>query len=1136
MSFHLYVSDDLDTLAAELARLIRAPADPARMPDPFFRETVTVPNQGIARWLSLRIAAINGLCPAMDFPYPGAFIYRHVFNPMTGTATANAPADSEDDLPFNPATVRWRILKLLPGLESAPSFARVKSFVAGDPLRRYQLAGRLAQLFDRYMTYRPDMLAAWESGAQPVEGADAQWQCVLWQELIRMDAGTVRHFSGLYQRFIRETTAATPQRFLDNIRKQRRVFYFGVSSLPPAHLDILFRLSAIDDLDIHFFALNPCREEWSGARSLKSQLRDKATLVQAIGARQAEKYATPSNLLLGSLGRSGQEFFTLLLAYDTIAEHTFFSEPDATPANALAVIQRGILTNTKPTKDTNFDHSDRSITIHACHSPMRETEVLRDQLLHLFRTLPDLAPREISVYTPKLDLYAPYIDAVFGNSVAGEPGHIPYTIADKSLLQEHAECQAFLALLTVATSRFKASEVLGLLENETVRARFGFDAENLPRLGSLLKQANLAWGLDSAFRASHSASAINNNTWEFALNRLILGAAMWDTSDSAAPLPTDTGAILPCDAAEGQALTVGRLAEFIAALRELHTMCSTQRTCSEWRARLEDALNRFFAPDEQSPYGVIMIRETLERFAQFTTNAGCQDLPLPFNVVFAWLKEQLAGTAGSERFMSGHVTFSRFQPMRNAPARVVCMLGMNDGDFPSTADSLSFDLMDRRTRRALGDRQSRDEERYAFLETLMATRERLIITYTGQSSKDNKPLPPSVLVSELLDTVDASFNFTADTPDNAAHIHHAAELLTVRHPLHPFSPAYFKPDKGDDRLVSFSRSHYQVAAALEAGPQPSEICTDKPSADLLAAPQPDSADQPVIIKLDDLIYFFKSPCKYFYTQCIGAYLDVRAEELPSDEEALDPGSLMSYDLATRLLDALDNVPDTDIEARAETLRLRWEAAGMLVPGTREYFYNTLAVARLLLKAKRDLSLGATDKPALLDVALSPELRLQGSLTTFSNQKQMLVMRPAEEKPKDIVTARLLHLAACAAGLQPTTHTIFTDKKNAQCKAYEPFEQQTAIETLIQLAHYYHAGLQHPLCFDPDIGHKIAQGEERRITTTDWIGDGHYNNGTDIYTRHAFGDTLPDPDSAAWQTMRQVGHVLFKGLPDEKGEQ
>ena len=85
MSFHLYVSDDLDTLAAELARLIRAPADPARMPDPFFRETVTVPNQ--ARLLAQpAIAAITASAPH-GLPYPALHL-PHVFNLLTGKATA----------------------------------------------------------------------------------------------------------------------------------------------------------------------------------------------------------------------------------------------------------------------------------------------------------------------------------------------------------------------------------------------------------------------------------------------------------------------------------------------------------------------------------------------------------------------------------------------------------------------------------------------------------------------------------------------------------------------------------------------------------------------------------------------------------------------------------------------------------------------------------------------------------------------------------------------------------------------------------------------------------------------------------------------------------------------------------------
>ncbi|MDD4101396.1 MAG: exodeoxyribonuclease V subunit gamma, partial [Kiritimatiellae bacterium] len=694
MSFHLYLSDDLTTLAAELALLFRSATDPAQAPDPFFRETVTVPNQGLARWLSMQIAELNGLCPSVDFPYPGAFIYRHVFNPMSGAVTTGPLPNSEDALPFNPATVRWRLLHLLQRLEHDPSFGRAKTFVAGDPLRRYQLAGRLAQLFDRYMTYRPDMLAAWENGSQPAEGVDAHWQSILWRELIRMDAGTVRHFSGLYQRFIQSTAdAVTPPRFLNALLKKRRVFYFGVSSLPPAHLDILFRLAAFQDFDIHFFTVNPCREEWSSARSLKAQLRDQATLVQAVGTQQAEHYASPSNPLLGSLGRSGQELFTLLLAYDSVAEHLLFSDDAETAGAALAIIQRDIRNNTRPSKTARFAASDHSITIHACHSPMREVEVLHDQLLHLFRALPNLAPREISVYTPKIDLYAPYIDAVFGRTLIGEPGHVPYTIADKSLLQEYAECKAFLSLLKVANSRFKASEVLGLLENETIRDRFGFAADDLPRLSMLLKQAGLAWGINASFRARHGASAISNNTWEFALDRLIFGAAMWDTNGNAGPLQTASGPCVPCHAAEGQAGTVGHLADFIAALKKLHSMCASDRSCAEWHMQLESMLNRFFGPDEQAPYGLIMMRQTLEQFNQFTDNAGCEDLRLPFSVIFAWFKEQLAGVPGNERFASGSVTFSRFQPMRNVPARVVCMLGMNDGAFPSAASGLSFDLM-----------------------------------------------------------------------------------------------------------------------------------------------------------------------------------------------------------------------------------------------------------------------------------------------------------------------------------------------------------------------------------------------------------------------------------------------------------
>jgi exodeoxyribonuclease V gamma subunit len=1148
MSFHLHESNDLSALAQKLAEILFAGS--ARS-DPFAEETVIVPDQGLARWLRLTLADLAGFCPALDLPYPGAFLYRYVFDPMTDEAAGPSsllPSPSqplggcENDLPFAPATVEWRILALLSRLEREPGFGRVRAFTGGDAFRRWQLAGRLARLFDRYMTYRPDLLGEWERGRNPAEGEDAAWQACLWRELIALDQGTVRHFSGLYQRFIdlidedrdqrseiggQKSGVGNQKSQISNLKSKispllakRRACYFGVSSLPPAHLDMLVRLARIDGFDLHFFALNPCREEWSDARSLKAQLRDHATLVKAVGPQLAPNYQTPSNPLLGSLGRSGRDFFSLLLAYDDIIEDRLFTTPGPTDAErdappVLTAIQRGILDNAAPAAKQAFDPADRSLTVHACHSPMREVEVLHDQLLALFRDLPGLAPRDIGVYTPDVETYAPYIDAVFGRTRPGAPGHIPYAIADKALRHTVEECQAFLSLLAAATGRFKASEMLGLLQNAPIRERFGLAEQDLPRIGSLLKAANLAWGLDAAFREKQGAAPAYANTWRFALDRLILGAAMREPQDgaSAPPLALAEGPCIPLPEADGSALLIGRLADFIDALAELHGLCAgePERTCDEWRDLLAGALARFFTSDARAPYGVILLRQTLDRLAHYTGHAGGGRLAVPFAVVRAWLGDQLAGPPGSERFVTGNVTFSRFQPMRNVPARVVCLLGMNDGAFPRSAPRLSFDLMDRRTGSRVGDRQTRDEDRYAFLEALLAARARLVITYTGQSEKDNKPLPPSVLVSELLDAADAAFAF----PENRS----AADALTVRHPLHPFSPEYFKRGKPDPRLISFSRPHYAVAAVVAGGGSLRPAPPSTPPT--LELPHSRTLELP----LDDLVAFFRSPCKYFYTKRLGVILDLRDDDLPDDEERLEPDALDKYALKHGLLAALetDAAPDA-----ADRLRARWEIEGRLPPGTGRLVAEAESSARDLLEKKDALNLGAPRGKLSVDLALDNGVRLQGSPGTLHGNDALLFMRPADEKPKDTAAAWLHHLAACAHGLAVTTHGVYT-KNRPYYAPFAPVAPEAARRILTALTDLFVEGMRRPLCFDPAIGKKVVDGKE--VSDADWSGSPFQRgSGVDLYLRRAFGETLPDPDSPAWQTLGNVAHALFGTMP------
>ena len=59
-------------------------------------------------------------------------------------------------------------------------------------------------------------------------------------------------------------------------------------------------------------------------------------------------------------------------------------------------------------------------------------------------------------------------------------------------------------------------------------------------------------------------------------------------------------------------------------------------------------------------------------------------------------------------------------PMRSIPFKMVCLLGMNDGVYPRAVPPLGFDLMAEAPRR--GDRSRREDDRYLFLEALLAAR------------------------------------------------------------------------------------------------------------------------------------------------------------------------------------------------------------------------------------------------------------------------------------------------------------------------------------------------------------------------------------------------------------------------------
>ena len=103
----------------------------------------------------------------------------------------------------------WKLMWLLPEMLTQPAFAPLQHYLTddGDKRKIHQLAGRVADLFDQYLVYRPQWLESWQRGERIDGLAEAQqWQAPLWARLVentRAGLGQPEwHRANLYSRFI----------------------------------------------------------------------------------------------------------------------------------------------------------------------------------------------------------------------------------------------------------------------------------------------------------------------------------------------------------------------------------------------------------------------------------------------------------------------------------------------------------------------------------------------------------------------------------------------------------------------------------------------------------------------------------------------------------------------------------------------------------------------------------------------------------------------------------------------------------------------------------------------------------------------------------------------------------------------
>jgi len=340
----------------------------------------------------------------------------------------------------------------------------------------------------------------------------------------------------------------------------------------------------------------------------------------------------------------------------------------------------------------------------------------------------------------------------------------------------------------------------------------------------------------------------------------------------------------------------GSLADVLGALVQWRQQAVTEATPIQWATRVRALLDTFFtATNERERLALAAARDALRDWLAACDTAGF-DQRVPLAVAReAWLSGIDAPNL-HRRFRAGGVTFCTLMPMRAVPFEVVCLLGMNDGDYPRSSARSDFDLMGSSDQRRPGDRSRRDDDRQLMLEALLSARQVFYVSWVGRSVRDNSVQPPSVLVSQLRDFLQA--NWSGDV----------VAARTTEHPLQPFSRRYFEapalsdPAKGNG-LFTFARE-WRAAHATD-------VPTD------VAVPPTTAVDGPAAprLTLAMLTSFLKNPVKHFFRQRLGVVLtdEDRASE---DDESFGLDGLEEYGLLARIVAEVGAPSSPTVDAAA----------------------------------------------------------------------------------------------------------------------------------------------------------------------------------------------------------------------------
>ena len=569
-------------------------------------------------------------------------------------------------------------------------------------------------------------------------------------------------------------------------KETREIHLFNFPFLPKVYHLFFEKLAKY--FPIYYYQFSPCREFWSDTviNYEKVHLLEKDP--------QFSLYLDEGHPLLSNFGKMGRETFRVFEEEDFIIDE-HYSDPQE--KSYLSLLQNDILNfkNTKPEKDN-------SILLLPSQSKLREVEILYTKLLSL-----NVKPSDIQIFAPDISTYAPLIELVFD----AEDTPFDFTIHD---LPTAPLLQTFFDLLSL--DRFKPAPLFKLFSSPYFAP---LSKKEVKEFKSWIDQTGVKWALDSAHRKNLLPDILDdteNGTWEETFEILLTNLIFIPPSATDWDLPY-------LDFSDSELLGKG-----ITLIRSLRVDLDFFKTASlsgiMWADHLHILFNKYLTTDEDS-------------FAPFQEKLLLlKELEGPFT--FSSIKRYLANSLKQNKGVRHtknleSITFRSLRPGVIRTSKIIGLLGMNEGAYPRPYIPSSLNLLGKESDYCP---IPPDEDRYLFLELLIAAKENLFITYQNVSEEDGKEQPPSILVQVLDPKIETP-------PPDAVHQH------------------YFSTSK------TYPLRHYEAACTFYEAKEKPPFIPEYLHSNPLLLPQ---KTEPVT--LQELSRFAKNPIRYYFNHTLNLYL------------------------------------------------------------------------------------------------------------------------------------------------------------------------------------------------------------------------------------------------------------------------